>query len=453
MQLPQEFQSRMKQMLDDEYALFERALNENALFSGIRLNRTKHGAEAAVLGAVDALRPVPWCANGFYADKSKIDGKHPYHTAGLFYFQEPSAMAAVEALDIRKGDYILDLCAAPGGKATQAADKLAGTGLLVANEIDRKRAPILAENIERFGLANTLVTNETPERLAERFPSFFDKIIVDAPCSGEGMFRKEPQAIAQWSIEYTNICAARSRTIIDNAIHMLRPGGQLVYSTCTFAPCENEGIAEYILNAYPDMTLLPIPQLSMLSDGSGEYIGSLHDLSAAKRIFPHRQNGEGHFIALFQKKSAELTERKVQTNKPIKTDLASYRAFEKNTLTVSFDGQFILFGENLYRLPTGIDRVDGLKIVRAGLHMGICKKGRFEPSHALALALTPEAVRNTIRLPLGSNELTRYLRGETLAYDGNGWTLVTVDGFSLGWGKASGGILKNHFPKYLRRNQ
>lgn len=448
MQLPPDFCHRMKAMLGEEYPIFERTMQTGEPFTGVRL-RSDNAKRSAVLRLLENAPPMPWSANGFYADKSILNGKHPYHAAGLVYFQEPSAMAPVEALDLHPNDYVLDLCAAPGGKATQALDCLGENGLLVANEIDRKRASILAENIERFGCANTLVTNETPERLADRFPAFFDKIIVDAPCSGEGMFRKEPQALDQWTEEYTRVCAERDRAIIDCAVRMLRGGGQLVYSTCTFAPCENEGVIAYILDTYPDMTLLPVPQLSMLSAGSADYIGSSHDLSAARRVFPHRHNGEGHFIALLQK-ADEPQPRPSAAVKAVKIDLTPYRAFEQDTLTTTLDGQFVLFGDALYRLPNGISNVTSLRTVRAGLHLGTYKKGRFEPSHAFALTLTAEKVQRHLNLLLGSDELAHYLHGETLPCQGSGWTLVTVDGFALGWGKASNGILKNHFPKHLR---
>lgn len=451
MNLPQTFKIRMKNMLGQEYDDFERALEEKDIFRGVRVFRAKNGAREAVLHAAGELSPVPWCGAGYYADKSVLSGKHPYHAAGLFYFQEPSAMAAVEALDIQKHDYVLDLCAAPGGKATQAADYLSGTGLLVANEIDRRRSFALAENIERFGITNALVTNETPERLAERFEGFFDKIIVDAPCSGEGMFRKEPQAVSQWSEEYTRVCAERDKEIADCAVRMLRAGGKMVYSTCTFAPCENEGIAEYILNTYMDMTLLPISHLSMLSPGCGDYIGSPRDFSAARRIFPHKQNGEGHFIALFEK-SGGVCSREKEDIRELRIDILPYREFEKNTLKNIINGNFVLFGDELYRLPNGINSIDGLRVVRAGLHMGTYKKGRFEPSHALALALSPTGVQRCLDFPHNSIEMQKYMRGEILPCDAvlSGWTLVSADGFSIGWGKASSGTLKNHFPKYLR---
>jgi NOL1/NOP2/sun family putative RNA methylase len=452
MKLPEAFCTRMKNMLGSEYDSFERVFTTEPPYTAIRINSSKTGARERILGVTGSLDGVAWCGDGYYADKSVISGKHPYHFAGLFYFQEPSAMTVAEAADIQRGDFVLDLCAAPGGKSTHVLSRLGSSGLLVANEISKKRASVLAENIERFGALNTLVTNEPPEKLTARFGGFFDKIIVDSPCSGEGMFRKEPQAIDEWSEAHTLSCAARSRGIVDCAVKMLKQGGRLIYSTCTFAPCENEGIVSYILSSYPDMTLINPTMLSMLDCGKGEYIGSDADFSYSKRVFPHKSRGEGHFVAVFEKNgSCSRTEFKVKQKKADISDaLALYRSFERDALNITLDGNFTVFGENLYRLPDGIDCVDGLKVVRAGLHLGVCKKGRFEPSQSLALALDKSAFVSVCDLPADSSDMKAYLRGEATAYDGSGWTCVCADGYPLGWGKASQGILKNHFPKHLR---
>ena len=240
MNFPIEFKKRMKNMLKDEYEDFEKAFSSDQNSNAIRINTRKENAKQLIFSKFGELENVPWCPSGFYADKTKISGNHPYHLSGLFYFQEASAMCAGEALPVSKNDKILDLCAAPGGKSTHIAAKLFGTGLLVSNEINKKRASILSENIERMGFSNVIVTNESPEKLEQKFPHFFDKIIVDAPCSGEGMFRKEPQAIDEWSIAHTLSCAIRQKNILQSAIKMLKPGGLILYSTCTFAPCENE---------------------------------------------------------------------------------------------------------------------------------------------------------------------------------------------------------------------
>ncbi len=449
MKLPQKFEARMRAMLKTEYEAFEAAFCRGAPAEGLRINPLKcTNIPDFLMGS----QRVPWCDKGYYITKSEISGNHPYHLGGMFYFQEPSAMAVAEVLDIHPGDYVLDLCAAPGGKATQAGSALMGKGLLVANEIVPGRAKILAENIERMGIKNALVLNESPEKLEKKFPFFFDKIIVDAPCSGEGMFRKEPQAVTEWSEEHTLSCAARQKNIMDSAIKMLKKGGMLVYSTCTFAPCENEGVCEYVLENYPDMELVSV-SLPMLSEGKGEYIGSERDFSCTKRIFPHINRGEGHFLALF-KRIGEGDGSSYVTLKPreaVKDAEKLYREFEKNALNICLEGAFYLFGDNLYLMPVPINP-EGLKVLRPGLHLGICKKGRFEPAHALAHALFEENFLRSVNLSAEDENIKRYLHGDILYSDITGWCVILCDGLPLGWAKGSGGLLKNHFPKGLRTN-
>ena len=438
MNFPVEFCERMKSLLKNEYSDFLTAFSSENESNAIRINTKKELIEQEF----GKLESVPWCNCGFYADKSKISGNHPYHLAGLFYFQEASAMCAGEALPVNEGDFILDLCAAPGGKSTHIAQKLSGTGLLVSNEINKKRAGILSENIERMGFKNVIVTNESPEKLEVHFPHFFDKIVVDAPCSGEGMFRKEPQAVTEWSVAHTESCAERQRHILKSAIKMLKPGGYIVYSTCTFAPCENEETIAYILENFPEFKLCEIPTLSMLSDGT---------LPLTKRIYPHKMRGEGHFVALLKNTEEETT--KIQHN--IKSTISKESLKLVNEFFDSFmnikipEGALINFGDNIYVLPFGIN-IDKLKVLRPGLHLGICKKGRFEPSHALALALNAEDFKNTIDFSPDSKDLLSYLHGNTIPCNKKGWVLVTVSNNPIGLGKASGGVLKNHYPKHLR---
>ena len=296
MNLPKDFCVRMEEMLGDEYDRFIESFQTEYAYTGLRLNPKKENVAELFQDILCGCEKVSWCADGYYCSKDRISGNHPYHLGGLCYFQEPSAMSVIEALKISPDDYILDLCAAPGGKATQSGAKLSDKGLLIANEIIPKRAQILAENIERFGISNAVVTNETPERLSVHFPEFFDKIVVDAPCSGEGMFKKEPKAIGEWSVNHTLSCAVRQKHIMDCA-----------YSTCTFSPCENEGVVEYMLSKYEDLELVDTG-LYMLSEGRGDLVGTDRDLSLCRRVFPHRHKGEGHFIAVL-KKSGTRNER------------------------------------------------------------------------------------------------------------------------------------------------
>lgn len=446
MNLPKDFEERMKRMLGEEYPLFEKALDGEGL-TGVRI---KPGKKELFRELLNEEQRVEWCADGYYCDKSVLSGKHPYHMAGLCYFQEPSAMAVVEAMKINPDDYILDLCAAPGGKATQAGLKLSGEGMLVANEIISGRAQILAENIERMGISNAIVTNEAPERMAERFEAFFDKIIVDAPCSGEGMFRKDIKARGEWSIKHTKACAVRQGHILECAYRMLAPGGSLVYSTCTFAPEENEGAVCELLKNHSDMRLSDT-SLSMLDDGRSEWGKYGYDMHLTKRIFPHRQRGEGHFLALMKKdgERQKRTEHTYKTDKKCEEAVNLLREFEKKALNTANDGVFELFGDNLYLLPHGI-KADKLRIVRAGLHLGVCKKNRFEPSTALLLSLGKDAMKNKISFEPESAELHKYLCGEAIDGDINGYLAICVSDNPIGWAKGSQGILKNRYPKHLR---
>ncbi len=442
LELPLQFKARMQEMLGDDADKFFNAFLENE-HTGIRINSLKRGSLSAIKSVCGDMEPVLWCKNGYYADKKIISGKHPYHMGGLVYFQEPSAMAVVEALEICEGDFVLDLCAAPGGKATQAAEKLSETGILVANEIIEKRAKILAENISRLGIKNSVVTNETPSNLSKKYANFFDKIIVDAPCSGEGMFRKDIKALTEWSAEHTMSCALRQKKILADAVKMLKGGGKLVYSTCTFAPCENEGVVDWVLSNYPEMRLEKIT-LNGLSDANGEWVNSKYDLSGAKRIFPHISKGEGHFLALFKKKGTESAKKQAQNPSKIAEE---YRKFERENLNVKLNGEIISFGERLFLMPYGIN-IDKIKSELAGLFLGTAKKGRFIPSHSLCLALEKGDFKRSAEISFKDAE--RFFHGETIETNAVGWTAVTYGGFPIGWGKGTDGVLKNHFPKNLR---
>lgn len=450
MNLPKLFTERMKDMLGAEYDEFYEAFLTSAVCFGIRINTLKENAAEAVWNVTGALEGVPWCRDGFYADKSLISGNHPFHHAGLFYFQEPSAMCAVEGLPIDEGDKILDLCAAPGGKSAQAGAKLKGSGLIVSNEIVKKRADILSENMERMGIINAVVTNETPQRLAEKYPLFFDKVIVDAPCSGEGMFRKEPQAITEWSIEHTVSCSIRQRHILDCAVKTLKAGGMLIYSTCTFAPEENEKIVSYLADIH-GLEIEAMPSLEMLDSGRSEWAETGRDMSETRRVFPHHQKGEGHFAALFRK-PGEMPASEMAKPRKNGDFVKLWKEFERQYMNTSIDGDFVLFGENLYLKPQGID-IDKIKVMRCGLHLGQCKKNRFEPSHALALAMKKEDFKNTEDFDCNDEKIRSYLIGNVIESNKSGWCAVCVNGYPLGWGKASGGVLKNHYPKHLRLKQ
>lgn len=465
-QLPPAFTERMQALLQEEYEAFAASYREPA-FQGLRVNPLKVDRERFLQLSPFALTPVPWCENGFRYPDGARPGKHPFHSAGLYYLQEPSAMSAAEALGAQPGEVILDLCAAPGGKSTQLAAALKGQGMLVANEIHPVRAKALSENLERCGVRNAVVTNETPERLLERFPAYFDRILVDAPCSGEGMFRKLPEAVEDWSPDKVTECHRMQLDILDAAAGMLKPGGTLVYSTCTFAPLENEqSIASFLLR-HPEFALIPLPHPEFFAPGQPDWAAPvISEMTQTARLWPHHLEGEGHFLAkLVKSPDAQASEpvkkrkeKRAQKGAPSgrKEALAAWRHFADEAVPfmsrkLDDDSAFVTFGDQLYYAPqTGIDW-DGLKVLRVGLHLGTVKKNRLEPAHALALALSADEAARVADFSADDPALLRYLKGEALPREGaNGWTLVTVNGFSIGWGKQADGQLKNHYPKGLR---
>jgi 16S rRNA C967 or C1407 C5-methylase (RsmB/RsmF family)/NOL1/NOP2/fmu family ribosome biogenesis protein len=416
----------MQQMLGEEYPAFL-ASYEQPCAQALRVNPLKGSRETFLERSPFALEPVAWEPCGFYYAPEDAPGKHPYHEAGVYYIQEPSAMAPAGYLDAQPGEKILDLCAAPGGKSTQLAAAMRGQGLLVSNEIHPSRAKILSENIERMGVKNCMVTNESPQALSGIFVSFFDKILVDAPCSGEGMFRKNEEAIREWSVENVALCADRQLEILGCAAAMLKPGGRLVYSTCTFSQEENEGTVSRFAERFPEFSV-----------------------RETRRLFPHQVRGEGHFMAVLEKAGslAPNTDSAPGTGQKER----EYEAFCDQFLRTELSGKLVRFGEQLYLAPRELPPLKGLKVLRPGLHLGTVKKNRFEPSHALALALSPGEARYSLDLKGDGREVRAYLSGQTLPAEGEkGWYLITVDGYSLGWGKLAGGVMKNHYPKGLRK--
>ncbi|MDO5350409.1 MAG: RsmB/NOP family class I SAM-dependent RNA methyltransferase [Lachnospiraceae bacterium] len=484
--LPEAFVQRMQKMLGEEYQEFEAAFWQPRV-QGLRLNglkgERKHLEESC--RQQFHLTPVPWVPEGFYYDAGERPGKHPYHEAGLYYIQEPSAMAVSQLLDPKPGELVLDLCAAPGGKSTQIAGRMQGQGLLVSNEIHPARAKILSQNVERMGAANVVVTNHDSAQLTRWFPEFFDKIVVDAPCSGEGMFRKDEAARAEWSLENVALCHHRQQEILDNAAKMLKPGGRLVYSTCTFAPEENEGSIQAFLDAHPEFSIEVREGCEFFDAGHPEWVpGGTGDreLQNTFRIWPHHTGGEGHYLASLRKEGeSRITDggsgrperagrSKDRTGQGLDREIRkALELFCKETIcwmegsgenSSKFPweqetGRYLTFGEQLYYVPEQMPDMKGMKVLRPGLHLGTAKKNRFEPSHGLALFLRTERIKQAVNLDGDGMDVIRYLKGETLSAEvgkesRKGWTLITVDGFSLGWAKQAGSMLKNHYPKGLR---
>ncbi len=456
MMLPQDFENRMRKMLGEEYEAFVQSYDENR-YQALRINPFKTETERFLKDAPFSLSPVPWAKEGYYYGTEDQPGKHPYHDAGVYYIQEPSAMAPAEYLEAQPGEKILDLCGAPGGKSTQIAGKMKGKGLLICNEIHPARAKILSENIERMGICNAIVTNETPERLADVFAEYFDKILVDAPCSGEGMFRKSETACEEWSLENVKLCADRQDKILDCAAKMLRPGGRLVYSTCTFAPEENEGSISRFLSRFPEFDIFPVEKAEGMTGGNPNWIqDAAEHIEDTIRLFPHKLNGEGHYLAVLKKKedgSGREFAKGGEERRATKDVCKACFEFAKENLKELPEGIYLAFGDQLYLAPVQTPSLKGLKVLRPGLHLGTNKKNRFEPSHALALYLKRQAAVHTYDLAADGNEIRAYLDGQSIPAEGEkGWYLITVDGYSIGWGKQAGGMMKNHYPKGLRRN-
>ncbi len=475
MELPQDFIRRMEQMLGEESPAFFAGFEKEKAY-GLRLNPLKNGGFLSSANLPFTLSPVPWAKEGFYANAEERPGRHALHEAGAYYIQEPSAMAVAALLDPQPGEIICDFCAAPGGKSTGIAGRMAGKGLLVSNEIFPARAKILSQNIERLGIANCVVTNEPPEKMSQSFPEFFDKILVDAPCSGEGMFRKDPQAIAEWKPSLVEFCRKRQEMILEEAEKMLRPGGILVYSTCTFAPEENERQVGHFLQRHPDYVLedwrdiLPddcgleggrtwLRPSHSANDGTNQLECPLAERTL--RLWPHRLPGEGHFAARLRKHGEPSPMKENKYKKKPSKKYENFHTFYKDFLALDpaigsasaafhEKGRLHAFGEELYLIPPAMKSLSGIKILRAGLQLGSEKKNRFQPSHALAMALLPQEAVQVHQC--NGESILAYLRGESLPCDSSlrSWTLVTYQGFSIGWGKASQGTLKNHYPKGLR---
>lgn len=449
MNLPEEYIAQMKNLLKDEYDEYIASFEDERLY-GIRVNTLKMNAEDFAAKGLYELSPVKWCKDGFYYNGANVrPSKSPYYHAGLYYLQEPSAMSTAAAAEIMPGERVLDVCAAPGGKSTQTGAALKGEGILVTNDISTSRTKALLKNVELFGLTNAVVLNESPDRIADRFPCFFDKVIIDAPCSGEGMFRKDPDVIKAWGKKMTDFCISTQYEILEACARAVCGGGYIIYSTCTFNPDENERQIEAFLDRHTEFELCALPEEMGLEHGRPEWTVS-QDEKFAKcgRLWPHKNKGEGHFVAKMRK-NADGDRTSLNAHENNKIDGFEYfeEFAEKNIKGIDFGGDFETFGEKLYMLPKGLPSFNGLRVVRNGWYLGDIKKKRFEPSQAFAMGLKGENVRLTENIE-DYDTAVKYLKGETLetSLDEDGWTLVTFDGLTLGWAKSQRGRLKN---KYL----
>lgn len=469
--LPQSFLDSMNEILGEDYEAFLAGFDGQRQY-GLRVNTLKMNLEEFERIAPFHLKKVPWISNGYFYEAEDAPAKHPFYSAGLYYLQEPSAMTPASRLKVQPGERVLDLCAAPGGKATELGAALQGEGLLVANDINTARARALLRNLELFGISNSFVTNEPPHVLAERFPEFFHKIMVDAPCSGEGMFRKNPAVVDSWQEKGSEYFSKLQREIIVQAADMLLPGGIMFYSTCTFSPLENEKTITHLLKERPDMEVIPMEDYEGFAEGLTSYRGEVFDESCklCRRIWPHKMSGEGHFMALLHKKNG-VQQQVQQTVSQSSIWWEKCKGLNKEQkaaaedffshVNIAYDEKRIdVRGDNLYYLPAPKYDGRGLHFLRNGLFMGEFKKKRFEPSQPFALALHAQDFDQVLDFPADDERLSRYLRGETLDVSDliagekkrKGWQLVMVAGHPLGFGKLVNNNLKNKYPAGWRKN-
>lgn len=451
--LPKEFIRKMELLLGEEFNSYLDSFHKPA-FHGLRINTLKTDPETFFKNAPWELKQVPWILNGFYYNADGQEDKparHPYYYAGLYYLQEPSAMTPASLLPIEPGDVVLDLCAAPGGKSTELAAKLQGEGMLLSNDISNSRAKALLKNLELFGAENILVTSETPEKLSAYFEGFFDKILIDAPCSGEGMFRRDKDMVKSWLEKGPDYYSKLQREIGDAAVEMLKPGGMLLYSTCTFDEEEDEGTIRYLLEAHRELKLVNLEKQMGFVSGT--------TLPECVRLFPHQIDGEGHFIALIQKEMSDIPVPR-KTAVPFmnlkQDELLAVNSFLELTNRIFDKERFYLKNDSVYYLPVPLLQGDSMRLLklrylRTGLLLGELKKGRFEPSQAFAMALKKEEFKSTVHFTAEDDRTIRYLKGETVSVAEqaeevkDGWCLVCVDGFPLGFAKKINGSLKNKY--------
>lgn len=444
-QLPEEFVQRMKKLLSQEWEQLLTVWDE-APYLGLRINTLKISVDDFLQKTPFSLAAIPWTGDGFYYSGDNRPAKHPYYQAGMYYLQEPSAMAPAACLNVKPGEKVLDLCAAPGGKSTQIAAALRGEGLLVSNDISSDRVKALVWNLEHWGSSNVVVTNDEPQKLAACFENYFDKILIDAPCSGEGMFRKDSKALKSWSAYNSDVCTAMQSDILHWAAKMLKNGGKLLYSTCTFSPEENELIIEEFIHNHQEFSICQLPLYQGWQQGFSDKISAGQQVENTRRLFPHKVKGEGHFLALLVKKTEGVEKSVVYENKEGEK-IEPLLEFMEENLTSNIDGAFFQKGKYIYRKPNDLPELRGIKVVRPGWFVGILKNKRFEPSQALAMALKKENVKRIESFSLEDERVRRYLKGETIMLKGDkGWTLICIEDYPLGWAKQTGDFLKNYYP-------
>lgn len=434
----------MQELLKDDYQAYLDSFDNERQY-GLRVNTLKISVEDFLKISPFKLEPIPWTSDGFYYQGEDKPAKHPYYYAGLYYLQEPSAMTPAEVLPIEEGDYVLDCCAAPGGKSTKLISKLKHQGLLVTNDISNSRAQALLKNIELCGADNAFVTSEDTSKLAKYFPNFFDKILIDAPCSGEGMFRKEPAMLKSWNEDSNLYYHNLQMEIVEAALKMLKDGGSIVYSTCTFDPQENEDIIKHLLSLDDSLHTVTI-------NNRYEQFAHGQDLEDAIRIYPHLVKGEGHFVCLIQKGTKQdNVSPKTIAKMPNNEDVLEFLKHVQLNLE---NRHFETIQDNIYLVPDINVKLKGLRILRSGLLLGEIKKHHFEPAQSLAMALNMHDFDQVLNFDVTDERVIRYLKGETLYVKDlttiQGWALVCVSGYPLGFAKIDQGTLKNKYAKGWR---
>ncbi len=465
--IPPALAERLTGQLGEEGFAAFMACQEAEPRGGLRINPLKgRPGEIAALLPFE-LEPVPWAQGGYYYPAAARPAKLPYYQAGLYYLQEPSAMSAAAMLNVAPGDRVLDLCAAPGGKTTQLAGSLQGRGLLVANDNNAKRIKALVWNLEHWGVTDYLVLNEEPARLTGAFREFFNRVLVDAPCSGEGMFRKDPKALKGWQAFNGQVCRNLQEGILAAAAGMLMPGGRLLYSTCTFNPLENEDAVAGFLAEHGEFRTVALPVYEGWQPG--------RRLADARQLWPHLVKGEGHFLCLLEKAGQDRLRTAAETTPAAPgltgdhaaapaapkegggeagSSMAPFFGFMAENFTSPLAGPFRVFDRHVYRINPELPDLSGLKVARAGWYLGMLKDNRFEPSQPMAMGISGSRMRRRLDLDPGDQLVERYLRGETLMVEGEpGWTLVTLGGYPLGFGKQTGDYLKNAYSPAWRRSE
>lgn len=461
---PPGFVSKINSLLKDEADQFWAAFQDQPSRSGLRVNTLKITPEELLSQLPGKYDPLPWTENGFLIKSGDDLGKHPFHVAGLFYLQEPSAMAPAVILNPRPGELVLDLAAAPGGKATQIASLMENQGLLVANDPHPQRVVALEQNLERCGITNALTTSDTPANLAEQLGPVFDRVLIDAPCSGEGMFRSHPSEIRRWSESFQQRMIQQQNDILWHGARLVRPGGVLVYSTCTFSPDENEGRIEQLLTGRPDFNIERIPERPGFSRGKPAGVGARKELNGTIRIWPHLAPGEGHYTARLRRASETLSDQpylpEFQINSP---DRATDQAFQDFCNSLALPDQLLpplipggsrlhRRGNQLHAVPQAAPDTGSIRVRSPGWKLGSLHQGEFRPSHALALGIDRKAVQSMIEFPLEGQDIVRYFRGLTFSSPGeNTWLVAAVEGYPIGWARRTSGRIKSFAPRWLRQ--